>query len=63
MTKLNPCECGGEVTIRYDEKGSLGTHWYAKCSECGAIYPLFADNRQEAEKEWNEEVSETGDWS
>ncbi len=29
----------------------------AVCKECGAVYPLMADNRIEAENEWNEIVS------
>lgn len=60
---MNLCECGGEVTIEYDKKARFGTHYCAVCNDCGGIYPLVADNKIEAEKEWNEKVSETGGWT
>ena len=57
---MNPCECGGEVYIRYEMEPIFGTHYTAVCEECGAVYPLMANNRIDAEKEWNEIVSNFG---
>ena len=53
MTMLNTCKCGGEVYIRYEMEPILGTHYTAVCEECGAVYPLKADNKLDAVREWN----------
>ena len=53
MTMLNTCKCGGEVYIRYEMEPMFGTHYTAVCEECGAVYPLKADNKLDAVREWN----------
>lgn len=53
MTMLNTCKCGGEVYIRYEMEPIFGIHYTAVCEECGAVYPLKADNRLDAVREWN----------
>ena len=49
---MNLCECGGEVIIT----NKMGC-WFAICKDCGAHFPLMANNRLDAIKEWNEIVS------
>jgi len=48
--KMNLCECGSEVFITVDRNG----RWYAICKDCDAVFPLIANNRLDAIKEWNE---------
>lgn len=54
---MNTCECGGEVFIEYREGsyvlGCPGNTWQAYCMECGRKYPLKANNRNDAIREWN----------
>ena len=49
---MNLCECGGEVIIT----NKMGC-WFVICKDCGAHFPLMANNRLDAIKEWNEIVS------
>lgn len=56
---MNPCECGGEVFLYYEMDVKQQIRLFAVCKECGAVYPLMANNRIDAEKEWNEIVSKT----
>lgn len=50
---LNTCKCGGEVHLDYQKVGYTGQYWYAICNDCGAKYPLKADSRLDAVREWN----------
>lgn len=50
---MNPCKCGGEVHLDYQQGDYTGQHWYAICNDCEAEYPLKSDNRIDAEREWN----------
>lgn len=54
MTMLNTCKCGGEVHLDYQQSDYTGQYWYAICNDCGIEYPLKADNRLDAVREWNE---------
>lgn len=53
MTMLNTCKCGGEVHLDYQQGDYTGQCWYAICDDCGTEYPLKADNRLDAVREWN----------
>lgn len=53
MTMLNTCKCGGEVHLDYQQGDYTGQYWYAICNECGTEYPLKADSRLDAVREWN----------
>lgn len=53
MTMLNTCKCGGEVHLDYQQGDYTGQYWYAICNDCGTAYPLKADNRLDAVREWN----------
>ena len=53
MTMLNTCKCGGEVHLDYQQGNYTGQYWYAICNDCGTEYPLKADNRLDAVREWN----------
>ena len=50
---LNTCKCGGEVHLDYQQSDYTGQYWYAICNDCGTEYPLKADNRLDAVREWN----------
>ena len=50
---LNTCKCGGEVHLDYQQGDYTGQYWYAICNDCGTEYPLKADNRLDAVREWN----------
>ena len=50
---MNPCKCGGEVHLDYQQGDYTGQYYYAICNDCGAEYPLKSNNRIDAEREWN----------
>ena len=50
---MNTCVCGGEVDLDYQQANYTGQFWVAVCRECGKEVPLKADNRIDAEREWN----------
>lgn len=50
---MNYCKCGGEVFLEYQEADYTGKYWFAVCNDCGTVIPLKADNRIDAEREWN----------
>lgn len=55
---MNPCKCGGEVHLDYQQGDYTGQYYYAICNDCGTEYPLKSNNRIDAEREWNNKKEE-----